>query len=110
MKTLIFTIDDFIEYMKKAKAEGLNYVVFGTNNLLQATAPSDRKPSFKLRFDIAGDAFAERDIRPLMDNKNVSFCGVLLEDEQHLNQELVKKLKENKAKGIEFKFVPKVNI
>jgi hypothetical protein len=103
MKTILFSIDEFIEYIKKAKTEGFTYVVLGVNTLLEATAPSKKKNCFKLRYELAGDAFSEKDVRPLFDNP--SFNGVLLksDNEKYLNQEFLKKIKEELLKGIEFK-------
>ena len=67
MTTLIATIDEAIEYLKKHKEKGFKYVLVSDDPAGELRAPSKRKKYYTISLGLARDIFEKDDLRNLFE-------------------------------------------
>lgn len=66
MTTMFATINEVINLLQKHKEKGYKYAIIAPDPTGRWSAPSKKRKYYQANFAIAGDVFAEDDLRNLM--------------------------------------------
>ena len=100
MTTLLATVDEAIEFLRKQKERGYKYVVIATDPVGGWSAPSKRRKYYQANFAVARDVFAQDNLMNLMNA--AGFAVFLYKDLGPFSEESRKYFEESeKQKGTE---------
>ncbi len=85
--TLVFTVEEFIDFLKKLKDEqGFTHCAIGLNTMDgNFTVPTKKNPVYRMSMFLAGDIFKETHLGYIVSKPNIP-CALLLVHQSEANQ------------------------